>query len=376
MLINPLFYWAAFLTIFVGMKRIKMERKQFGRRIFPVFEEFQHTWFISIVGGIVISLCTILFGIIFTLETVIILIVAIIVLSITARVTFLSPVYSLGITFFLAVLLRLYEPPFLESFNYQIPGMEQQLISIVFLAGILLFIEGLFVTSKKAASYPEMALSERGVWVGQHAIKRMAMIPFFLLLPTTGSGIQLPLFPTLQMGENAYMLVLFPFIIGYQYKVRAQLPGQAANKIGRSTQLLGVIVISCAIAGMYYPILAIFAMVLAIGGREWITYRHKLLDTQKAGIFHPLDRGIKVLATIPGSPAARLGIEIGETILKVNGHTIHDTDEFYGALQNSGAFFKLAVLNINGEIRFINSPFFEGDHYALGLIFIKKQNGI
>ncbi len=45
---------------------------------------------------------------------------------------------------------------------------------------------------------------------------------------------------------------------------------------------------------------------------------------------------------------------------------------FYQALQKSGAFFKLDIIDDAGEVRFVQSAFYEGDHHELGLIFTEK----
>jgi hypothetical protein len=374
--INPLFYWIIFLMIAVSYKRAKQERKQFGRRISPALEEIRFTLLISIISSIVISLFTLSFGLMITYETSLLLIVTIIVLSVTATTTFLSAAYTLGITFILATVLPFLDLPIImEPFDFGAIQMEH-FISLAFLTGIFLFVEGLLISSDKAASYPEMIVSERGIWVGQHYIRRLAFIPCLLLIPVSNAAIQLPLFPYFDLGENSYMLILFPFVIGFNFRVRSQLPKDAAKRLGQATLLLSLLVWICAVASLYYPILTMVAIVLAIGGREWLTYRHKRLDAKRPSLFHPLDKGIKVLATIPNSPADRLGIKVGEVILKVNGQNVVNQAEFYEALQNSGAFFKLSILDIHKEIRFINSPFYEQDHYALGLIFTEKPNHI
>src|SRR5690625_6374894 len=128
-----------------------------------------------------------------------------------------------------------------------------------------------------------------------------------------------------------------------------------------------------ALASLYYPVLSFIAILIAILGKEYVTYRHKLKDRQKSPFFTPLNRGVKVLAIKPNGPAERLGIAVGETILKVNGQSIENTNEFYEALQNSGAFFKLDVLDVYGEIRFVTSVFFEQDYYDLGITFTEKS---
>src|SRR5699024_9155778 len=85
--------------------------------------------------------------------------------------------------------------------------------------------------------------------------------------------------------------------------------------------------------------------------------------------FSPLNSGLRVLSVIPNGPADRLGVLTGETIVKVNNTSVSTVDEFYEALQNSGASFKLDVIDDAGEVRFLMSAFYETEHHELGIIF-------
>src|SRR5699024_1101766 len=105
MFINPLFYWIIIVFILMSHKRIKKERRQFGRKIFPPLEETKSTFWLSIVSSILISVLAIVFGLYFSNEIMLILIVVVFLLSITASSTLLSASYTIGITFFLALLL-------------------------------------------------------------------------------------------------------------------------------------------------------------------------------------------------------------------------------------------------------------------------------
>lgn len=372
MFINPLFYWIILLFFVTGYQRIKKERKQFGRRIFPPMEEAKFTWGISVISSLLISILAILFGLYFSNEIMLILIVVLILLSITASPTLLSASYTIGLTYILAVVLPFLSIPAFSSYIHFEDIKVAHFITLAFLMGILLFVEGLIVFTKKLTSFPSMAMSKRGVWIGKHHIKKLAFIPFFVLIPATAMPFQIPIFPYLQIGEQQFMLALLPFVIGVNYQITSSLPAQASKRIGQATMVVSLLVWICAIASLYYPILSFAAILVGIIGKEWVTYQHKRKDQMKPSLYHPLDKGIKVLAVIPESPAARLGIQIGETILKVNGSPVLNKKEFYEALQNSGAFFKLAILDIHEEIRFVNSPFYEEDHHALGIVFAEE----
>jgi S1-C subfamily serine protease len=82
-----------------------------------------------------------------------------------------------------------------------------------------------------------------------------------------------------------------------------------------------------------------------------------------------MNNGLKVLGVIPGTPADRLGIEVGENIMKVNGQLVNSIDSFYQSLQASGAYFKLDIEDLNGEIRFVQGALYQGDHHELGILF-------
>jgi S1-C subfamily serine protease len=110
-------------------------------------------------------------------------------------------------------------------------------------------------------------------------------------------------------------------------------------------------------------------VLLAILGREIINYRSRMKDHTKRPYFNHTNDGLKVLGIIPGSPADRLNILIGETVSKVNGNRIYKEDDIYEALQQTGSFFKIELLDTNGEIRFVQSALYEGDHHELGLVF-------
>lgn len=382
--LNPLLYWIIILYFVTSYRRIKRERKQFGMKVYDMFSEGRHTILIAIVFSIIISVLSVSFGIVLSLEIMIVLALVMFLLSVTGSVMLLSASYTIGIAFLLLLLLPFAPLKAVGAYVDFTAISPIHFIGLAMLAGLFLLAEGMLIGStRNRLSYPALSLSNRGVRIGEHHLKKMAFIPFFAFLPTGNLGAIAPLFPYFEYGNQSFSFILFPFVIGYHYRVRGDLPGEAARKLGQETLYISSVVLLCAAGSLFFPVLSFVAILLAIVGKEWMTYRFRMKDRKQPAYFTPLDKGVRVLATIPDSPADRLGIMIGETITKVNGTVVANSAEFYEALQNSGAFFKLDVLDHQGEVRFVNSAFYEEDHYKLGIVFpedsahrLEESNGI
>lgn len=181
--INPLFYWSLILVLLVGYRRIRQERLNFGSRVFDVFSEWKHTWGVALISGLIISVFMVCIGIVFSYETFIVLSLVTIVLSLTLRFTMLSPSYTIGITY----LLLLFIPAFWDQQTF----VDQALFShinftgLAIMVGLFLIIEAiLIIRNRRNDSYPSLVQGKRGGWIGQHQIKKMSLIPFFVLIPS------------------------------------------------------------------------------------------------------------------------------------------------------------------------------------------------
>ncbi|WP_240508051.1 PDZ domain-containing protein [Virgibacillus indicus] len=369
--LNPLLYWALILVIFAGYKRIKRERKNFGVKVFDVFAEWKSTWGLSLISGFVISVITLGAGLVLTYETILLLSAVIIILSLTLNFTMLSSSYTIGISF----ILLLFLPFLLENQTYVDPDLfsATNFTGLILLLGIFLIVEAFLLGRvKDNESFPELRMGNRGAWTGQHHARKMAFIPFLILVPT---GMITPFaayWPYFSIGEETYSLVLVPFLLGFDHVIKSNLPRQSALRIAKRTAILGTLVILMAIGGSFLPWLSFAAVLIAIIGKEYINYNHRAGDRKRTNYYHQTEKGLKVLAVIPGTPADRLGIRVGETIYRVNGKKVGSTEEFYQALQESGASFKLDLLDHSDEIRFVQGALYEGEHHELGIIFTSE----
>lgn len=370
MFLNPLLYWGLLLLLISGSRRIKHERINFGVKMHDYFNEIKQTIFFTLLFGLIISIVSLLFGFVFTFEMLIVLAIVTILLSITGSFHLLSPAYTLGITFFVLMLLPLLPQESVSSILSLDMLTKFQFVTFALLIGILLLAEALLVLrAEKNHTYARLTLGDRGVWLGEQQLKRLGVIPFILFVPANEITDFVPFLPYFELGNTTYFLTIVPFLLGVQITSRANMMQTLKMKIGKQKLILSIFILVIAIAGYFYYILSIVAIVIAIIGSEWITYRNRIRDKYEAPILAPANNGVKILATLPGSRAEELAILPGEIITKVNGIQVSDSRQFYKALQQSGAFFKLDVIDINGEVRFLQSAFFAEDHHGLGLIF-------
>lgn len=372
LLLNPLLYWFILITLFASLSRIKRERNQFGRRIFPIYDEWYNQRLKGLISGVLISIVMLLLGIGLHPLMLVGIIIFSILFTLNKRFSWLSSAYTYGFT---AIALLFY--PYYQAYLPSLLDQElTQLDWIIFttLMGVFLVIEGLMISAvSQDQTFPELREGSRGKIIGQHRVKKITLIPLFLLWPVGSLSLVSNWWPILEWDEFPYGLIIFPILIGFDFTVAGALPTKAAKRYSEFPILLGFLIIAMSLLSYYVEVLSLVTVVVAIVGREWIAYRFKQKDKHLPPIFAPLTNGLRVLAVLPSTPAVELGIEAGDLIKRVNGRSVSTTREYYEALQNNRAFCKLEIVDERGEVRFAQRAFYQGEHHELGVIFVKSQ---
>lgn len=361
--------------MFAGARRIRQERKDFGLKVNGLFSEGSRTWIFSIGFGLIVTAIMLGVGVVFTYETMIVLSLVTILVSLHGKLTWLSASYTVGLTYVIMVFapLVLSDQSVISVDRFT----DVNLTAISLLLALFVFAESILLyTMNKKETFAMATVSARGSRIGQHYLRKMAIFPFFVLIP---SGLITPIasfWPYISIGGETYSLLLFPLILGFDHATRANLPEVAAKHIGKRIAWLGVIVLAFVAGSLYVPFLSAVAVLIAIVGRELILYRFRIAERESLPYFTAVEKGVMVLTVIPNSRADHLGIIAGEKIMRVNGINIQSVSQFYYALQDSGSFFKLDVHDRHGEVRFVQSAFYEGDHHELGIIFVEQREPI
>jgi len=227
--------------------------------------------------------------------------------------------------------------------------------ALLMLAAVLHIAEGVLIYLMGASNAnPLFVQSRRGQIVGAYLLQKFWLVPAVI---TTMQGVVLP----------------FPVLLGFSGLATASVPKRMARYAGFLTLLYGIaILLMCLLAihmGRFYTIVALFM----IGLHELLNYHVHATEAKAPPFFVRPSRGVKVLAVIPGSPAHKLQLSAGETIIRVAGMMVNSPYDIHFAIDQNPAYVKLEVADLRGEIRFIGTPVYEKDPHQLGVIIVPDE---
>lgn len=372
--LHPVFYYLVFLSGILGVMRVKRERKNFHIRAHDAYFELRQLFPLGLLIGLVLSIVIVAVGITVPFAAILLTAGFTLLWSLSTNVRLMSPVYTIAAAFFTIII-------FAEN-NWSMPLFSQAFEaigdkvypSVVVLLGLLLVAEGILIGKNGSkGSSPKLAKSKRGQSVGVHEVKRLWMVPLFLLIP--GDALHLPFswWPVFHLGAKDYSLLLVPFAIGFQQQIKGMLPKEAIQVQGRRIIVLGVLISLLSVTGYWFPLLSIVVAALAVIGRESLALLANMKDDSLPFYFSRKNHGLMIIGIIPESPASKMGLQVGEIITKANGAAVRDEKTFYEALQKNRAHCKLEVLDTKGEIRFVQRALYEGDHHELGALFVLDE---
>jgi hypothetical protein len=370
--IHPLFYLFFLMTFAYGYFRIKRERKSFHIRVQDIYDELKFTYTKGLIVGCIASLLLFSIGLSLPFGTIVLLAIVTAVLGFTFRLRWLSAAYSVGITLFVTAILSNTQAGGIDQFFVGLTKTNYASLSI--LAGLMVLAEGVLIyrTAHKNTS-PFIKTSTRGLPIGTHEANRTWMLPLLFLVPGGELTSSLTWWPVLTINGEPFLLMFIPFFIGFNQRVQGSLPQESIKVTGLRVIWLGVLTLFLSVISIWFTVLAFIAAFMAIVGREFITIRQRINDDSAAFYFSKRDHGLMILGILPQSPAEKMNLQVGEMVMKVNGHDVKTVEEFYESLQKNRAFCKLEVVGFNGEIRFAQRALYDGEHHELGILFVQDE---
>lgn len=373
-LINPLLYVGCLYAIYLGYIRVKRERKHFHVRVQDGWYETRTYLTKGLMTGLVLSLLLFIAGIMVPLAFFITVTFVTLLLSLFARPVLLSPAYTWTLSFFLlmAIVYFRMDVPIFADYFHGLPGAILPAAAVI--AALLVIGEG-WLIHRYASRHtsPKIIRSKRGLGAGVHETKRLWLVPILFLIPEGALSLPIPYWPIFSIGEVSFSLFLFPALIGFGQEIHYTLPEEGVKRTGKQVMVLGMASLLVALGAYWFELLAVLSSLFMLIGRIVISWNGRRLNRQNPLYFLKNRPGIVVMDVIPGSPAAKMGIQIGEIIKSVNGVAVHNDTEFYEALHINRAFCKLEVIDRNGENRFVQQALYEGEHHELGILFVESK---
>ncbi|TXC91002.1 PDZ domain-containing protein [Metabacillus litoralis] len=370
--IHPLFYLFFLLTLAYGYFRVKRERRSFHTRVRDLYDEMKFTYTKGILAGLILSIILFAVGLSLPFGAIVLCAIVTAVIGFTFRLRWLSAAFTIGLTFFAISILPVESA---EKFDSFLIGLsETSFTSLSILAGLLILTEGvlIFRTAHQHTS-PYIKTSTRGLPIGTHESNRTWMLPLLFLVPGGDLTSTLSWWPVLSIGGQPFLLLFIPFFLGFHQRVQGSMPLESIKVTGKRVVWLGVMTLVIAVSSIWFTPAAFIGMFIAMIGREFITIRQRINDDSAAFYFSKRDHGLMILGILPQSPSEKMGLQVGEMVMKVNGYSVTSVEELYQALQKNSAFCKLEIIDFNGEIRFAQRALYDGEHHELGILFVEDD---
>ncbi|MCY0870277.1 MAG: PDZ domain-containing protein, partial [Firmicutes bacterium] len=235
--------------------------------------------------------------------------------------------------------------------------------SLLAVAGALVLVEGILVWAIgwRSAS-PVAVLGRRGQRVGGYVSHKLWAAPIVAPGPLTAFG-HAPLLGTAGM-------VPMPAVFGTWSLSMRNLPRHTARQLSWPLLALGAAVA----VGAYYARHSVWQIavvgLLCAGLHALIHALVQRSERAGAAIVAQPKEGVRILAVLPRSPAERMGLKPGETLIKVAGMAVNSTYDIHFAVDRSPAYVKVEVQDLAGESRFAGTSLFAADPHLLGVIAV------
>lgn len=355
------------------------ERRLFSVRVHNPWEQFLESVVQGLGGGIVVSLLTIAMGIVIQPSQLLLLCVISFLLA-CYHIQYLCYAYAGGVLSLLALIAKTW--PQGASISW-LSGIWQTLItldlsSLFALIAILHLLESfLLLRNGGKDSSPMLVNGKRGMLVGVHQVQKFWLAPVFVVAavpPELAIPVGHPSWwPLLSSIGTGFTILLIPVVIGHTSLAISSLPSHKIKRVSKQIIFYSFILLGLALGIRFWAGAGVLAALWMILGHEVMIRIGNWLEWKRPLLFVPRREGVAVLAVIAHSPAAEMGIEVGDVLLKINGIEIHHPDEVYPALRSTSTFCKMEVLNEKGHIKYLQRTIYQGEHHELGLIFAPDE---
>lgn len=354
---SPLLWVTLVALAYISMTRIKRERAMFRSRRRPPKSDWIHFVWPSVLLGALASVATVWLETTVNVEWLVTFTVLYALVVLTMHPRFVSPAFPL-LVMLAAVSLRdviSFGP--LDETVARLAEVGWPVYALVF--GVVTLAEAVLLRwNGNVETSPTLILSKRGQFIGGHVVKRLWFFPLVVFLPPS-------------FGFDGMVPVILPIPIGVSLLSTGALPRTLLGKLSTYRGILAVIALG--LFGASYALDVPYAGYVLIALYVMYELALQLIKRENRAttpVFINGNRGAVIVDTLPGSPGEAMQLIPGESIYKVNGTVITGGSSFYEALQLHKPYIKLEVLNLNGDIRFVQRAMYETDPHELGILFV------
>lgn len=347
-------------------RQAKLEAHLYGTPFSSPWKQLLISLGFGIVGGLLASLLMVLLGLPLSEELGLIYVWPVVLVMLLIQPRFMCFAYGGGVVGAVSLLFRGLHLLFPGIANVGIIAslMAIDLPALMALVAVLHLTESflIFISGHINAS-PVFLRNPRGEVVAGFMLQRFWPLPITALLAELVSateqfeGIAMPgwwplLQPLLQpQGGMMLSFFLLPIIatLGYSDIAVSTSPREKSKISARRLAAYSVVLLLLSLAASRLPVLQILPVLFAPLGHEYLIQAGNRREWSAPPLWTPPQRGVKLLATWPGLPAAQAGLGTGWIVHGVNGIEVNSRRELGAALEVFPSPAEIDVESPEGE---------------------------
>lgn len=361
----PITWLSILFIILISVKRIQLHRRQFRLAIEERWLEVRRFFSGGLLGGLLLSIISLAIGFWLTPEW-------LISYQIAAFLGLL--IFWLGFPIQFTVYLTPVVMWILNELGYLKLTISPALIRETLVIGLLLTVMlNLLQNKQETPAKIKILDSHRGQKTARLTLQQLYLVPTIILLPQQQGSLMSEWWPTLTLQGQSYQLVLVPFLLGYYcYANKHLLKPSMAYQVKLRWQLIlvGTLLVGLSmyqVTWSRYLLIALVVLAVANLGR------YRLFQKKGSAIYTKAYSGLKVLAVLPNTPAAKMAIQPSDTIISCNQIPVNSHQDLHEAIALEPTYCRLNVQDVNDEIRLVQSAIYIDDPHEIGLIMFPDE---
>lgn len=176
--------------------------------------------------------------------------------------------------------------------------------------------------------------------------------------------------PLLEINGESYALLFMPILVGFHFTISTQLIHEATALIKKDFRYVGLIGLATFIIAYFIPAFSIWGVGLLFLFSFGVLIRHRRREKEWAFRYGPTNEGLRVIAIRSESPADRMSLSVGDTILEMNDTEMNSIEDYNRVVAYNRSYIKMRVLRVDNEIVMVQTPLYDDDFNSLGLLIL------
>lgn len=244
---------------------------------------------------------------------------------------------------------------------------EQLVVGTGLLGAVLLGQAALLRWLAPTIDLPKVIKTPRGGAMVTYTRRQWYLVP--LVVPVPGDWFAaLPWWPQ----DQSWSILILPLVLGLAFTTKRQLPQTAIAVMVKVSAEVGLLLTIISGTAWWSPAAQPYlGYALALAGFSLLLARTVAPLRGSEPIVVP-DIGVRLVAVIPDTPAAKMRLQSGDVVLTCNGIPVHDDASLYAAIQSQPTYCRLKVRRLDGELKLAEAAIFTGAPHELGMLTLTE----